>query len=110
MAIVTVPATVAPFAGEVILTGPGVAVEVGVGVDPPVEVAVGVRVGVATPVAVAVAVRVGVGVPPLATVTETESLPSSVPVLLKALAEMVWAPLGTEVEFQLKLKGGDDVK
>jgi hypothetical protein len=33
-----------------------------------------------------------------------------VPLLLNARVEIVWEPLGTVVEFQLKVNGGDDAK
>jgi hypothetical protein len=77
--MLTVPETLAPFAGEVIFTAPvGVGVAVGVGVGVPVGVGVDVGVGVG----------VGVG-PPLLTVTLTESVPTWVPLLLKARVEIV---------------------
>ena len=77
--MLTVPETLAPFAGAVIFTAPvGVGVAVGVGVGVPVGVEVGVDVGVG----------VGVG-PPLLRVTVTESLPTCAPLLLKARVEMV---------------------
>jgi len=92
--MLTVPETLAPLVGAVILTaaaGVGVAVGVDVGVE------VGVDVGV------------GVGAP-LATVTVTESLPMLAPLLLKAAVETVCVPFGTVAEFQLKVKGGDEAK
>jgi hypothetical protein len=46
----------------------------------------------------------------LATETEIESLPSFAPRLLKAALEIVCVPLGTDVEFQLNVYGGDEVK
>jgi hypothetical protein len=46
----------------------------------------------------------------LATVTEIESLPTCVPVLEKARVEIVCVPFGTDVEFQLKVNGGDEAK
>ena len=102
--MLTVPETLAPLAGAVILTADvGVGVAVGVGVT--------VRVGVAVGVIVGVGVFVGVGVgPPLFTVTVTESVPTRVPLLLKARVEMVCEPFETVVEFQLKVNGGDEAK
>ena len=77
--MLTVPETLAPFAGAVIFTAPvGVGVAVGVGVGVPVGVEVGVDVGVG----------VGVG-PPLFTVTVTKSLPIWAPLLLNARVEIV---------------------
>ena len=96
--MLTVPETLAPFAGAVIFTAPvGVGVAVGVGVGVPVGVGVDVGVGV------------GVG-PPLLTVTVTKSLPIWAPLLLNARVEIVCEPFGTVVEFQLKVNGGDDAK
>jgi len=96
--MLTVPATLDPLAGAVISTAAiGVGVTVGVGVGVPVGVEVGVGVGV------------GVGAP-FETVTVTESLPTCVPLLLKARVETVCEPFGTAVEFQLKVNGGDDAK
>jgi len=46
----------------------------------------------------------------LATLTETEALPSTVPVELYPFAEMVCAPLATVVESQLKVPGGVEAK
>jgi hypothetical protein len=112
----TVPETLAPLAGAVILTadvgvgvavGVGVTVRVGVGVG--VIVKVGVDVGVIVGVGVGVFVGVGVG-PPLFTVTVTESVPTWVPLLLKARVEIVCEPFETVVEFQLKVNGGDEAK
>lgn len=82
--MVTVPETLAPPPGAVIATtdeGVGVAVGVGVGVDEP-----------------------------LTTFTETAALPSFTLLLLKAEAEIVCEPFGTVVEFQVKVKGGDEAK
>ena len=98
VAILTVPDTVAPLAGLVILTA-----------DAGVGVADGVLVGVGLGVALGVAVGVGVG-PPLATVTVIESLPIWAPLLENARVEIVCGPLVTVVEFQLKVKGGDELK
>jgi hypothetical protein len=92
--IVTFPETAAPFAGDVIFTGPGVALDVAVGVGV-VAVLVAVGVGVVPTVAVgvgvlAVAVAVGVLVgPPLLTVTVTASVPITPLPALFAVAEMV---------------------
>jgi len=114
--MLTVPETLAPLAGAVILTadvgvgvavGVGVTVRVGVGVGVIVEV--GVAVGVIVGVGVGVFVGVGVG-PPLFTVTVTESVPTWVPLLLKARVEIVCEPFETVVEFQLKVNGGDEAK
>jgi len=114
--MLTVPETLAPLAGAVILTadvGVGVAVGVGiialVGVGVGVIVEVGVGVGVIVAVGVGVFVGVGVG-PPLFTVTVTESVPTWVPLLLKARVEIVCEPFETVVEFQLKVNGGDEAK
>jgi hypothetical protein len=114
--MLTVPETLAPLAGAVILTadvGVGVAVGVGVivrvGVGVGVIVEVGVGVGVIVGVGVGVLVGVGVG-PPLFTVTVTESVPTWVPLLLKARVEIVCEPFETVVEFQLKVNGGDEAK
>lgn len=63
--ILTVPETVAPFAGDVIATsgvGVGVAVDVDVGVNVEVAVAVALSVGVAVSIGVAVTVEVAVEV------------------------------------------------
>jgi len=46
----------------------------------------------------------------LATETEIESLPRLAPLLLKAVLEMVCVPLGTEVEFQLNVNGGEEAR
>jgi hypothetical protein len=114
--MLTVPETLAPLAGAVILTADvGVGVAVGVGVIVRVGVGVGVivevGVGVGVIVAVGVGVFVGVGVgPPLFTVTVTESVPTWVPLLLKARVEIVCEPFETVVEFQLKVNGGDEAK
>jgi hypothetical protein len=114
--MLTVPEALAPLAGAVILTtdvGVGVAVGVGVivrvGVGVGVIVEVGVGVGVIVGVGVGVFVGVGVG-PPLFTVTVTESVPTWVPLLLKARVEIVCEPFETVVEFQLKVNGGDEAK
>ena len=91
--MLTVPDTVAPFAGEVIATTElGVAVGVGVGVG--VTLPVGVGVGVA---------------PPFETVTVTEACPM-IPLPLFALTEIVWEPFATVVESQLKVNGGEDAR
>jgi hypothetical protein len=112
--MLTVPETLAPLAGAVILTADvGVGVAVGVGVIVRVGVGVGVivEVGVGVGVIVGVGVFVGVGVgPPLFTVTVTESVPTWVPLLLKARVEIVCEPFETVVEFQLKVNGGDEAK
>ena len=89
--MLTVPDTVAPFAGEVIFTTElGVAVGVGVGVTLPVAVGVGVAT-------------------PFATVTVTEACPM-IPLPLFALTEIVWEPFATVVEFQLNVNGGEDAR
>ena len=89
-AILTVPDTVDPLAGEVIFTTELVGVGVGVGV------------GVTLPLGVGVA-------PPFATVTVTESWPIT-PLPLYAATEMVCAPFGADVEFQVNVNGGDEAK
>jgi hypothetical protein len=111
--MVTVPATVAPFAGAVMLSRSevGTGVGVGVGVPTPVGVTVGVEVLLGTGVAVGVGVLVGVGaVPPFWTFTVTETVPTCTLLLLYARAEIVWFPFATRVEFQAKLNGGDDAR
>ena len=115
--MLTVPETLAPLAGAVILTADvGVGVAVGVGVI--VRVGVGVGAGRKHPARTArdaaipwahQLVGVGVG-PPLFTVTVTESVPTWVPLLLKARVEIVCEPFETVVEFQLKVNGGDEAK
>jgi len=92
--MLTVPVTLDPLVGAVILTAvAGVGVALGVGVGVPEGVGVGVGVGA-----------------PLATVTVMESLPTCVPLLLKARVEIVCEPFGIVVESQLKVNGGDDTK
>jgi hypothetical protein len=90
------------LAGAVITTSP----DTGVGVG---AATVLVGTGVTTGVGVTMMVGVEVG-PPLFTVTFTAAVPATTPALLKAVAEIVWLPLGTVVEFQLKLLGGVEAK
>lgn len=90
-----------------------VLVLVEVGLDVAVLLGVALIVGVAVLVGVAVRVEVAVEVavgPPFCTVTVTAAVPSVEPELLSAFAEIVWLPLVTVVEFQLKVKGGVEAK
>ena len=92
----------------------GVAVAVGVVVAVAVVVgvadAVAVGVIVAVRVGVAVRVEVAVAVAPAWTFTWIDALPTTAPEPLNPLAEMVWLPLLTVVESQLKVPGGVDAK
>ena len=130
MTIDTVPLTVAPLLGALIVTAPDVGVDVavgvaavGVGVGVAVTVvgvgvgafAVGVGVGaIGVRVGVAVTFGVGVGVEvlvPFSTSTVMLSEPTSVLLpllLLSASMEIGCEPLATVVEFHVKLYGGLD--
>ncbi len=103
--MLTVPESTAPFTGEVRLTA-----DVGVGEG--AGVGVGVIVGVGDVIGVGVGVGAGVGVgvdSELATVTLIDALPTTPEEFLPS-ARIVWAPLATVVESQVKVYGGDDLK
>lgn len=100
---------VAAVVGVAVFVRVGVAVAAPVGVAVTLKVAVLVGAEVGVDVALRVAVAVGVGVP-FCTVTVIESDPSNVLEALNAFAEIVWLPLATVVEFQLKVEGGVEAK
>jgi hypothetical protein len=89
----------------------GMGVPVGVGVAFSVGVPVGTGVLVGVGVMVAVGVLVGVAVaPPFWTFTVTEAVATCALLLLYARAEIVWLPFETPAEFQVKLNGGEDAR
>ncbi len=120
--MLTLPKTVAPFAGERMLTsgvgvgdgagvgdglpvgpGDGVGAGVGVAVGNGVEVGAGVGVGEAIGVGVGVGGGVGVGVDAeLATFTVIEAV-ATTPVEFLPWAMIVWLPSATFVESQVKV-------
>jgi hypothetical protein len=93
----TVPETVAPDFGDVIVTPPaGVGVGAGVEVGGGVGATVGVEDGA------------GVGDDPFLTFRVTEALATTVLLVLYPLTEMVCEPFATLLEVQLRVYGGDD--